>query len=161
MTEFWKQYHTPHTVAEALADLARYDGGARVIAGGTDLMIDLQHSGADHHYEALVDVTAIDEMTQITLDGDRCHIGGGVTHSAIVRSAALEQRATCLVESCGVVGGPQVRNVATLGGNVAHALPAGDGTTSLMALDAEVEIAWADGRREWLPIAGAFRGPGI
>ena len=63
----------------------------------------------------------------------------------------IAARATCLVESCGVVGGPQVRNVGTLGGNVAHALPGGDGTTSLVALDAEVEIA-KDGQRRWVPI---------
>ena len=67
-----------------------------------------------------------------------------------------------MVESCGVVGGPQVRNVATLGGNVAHALPAGDGTTSLMALDAEAEVYWGDQRvREWLPLAQLFKGPGV
>ena len=53
-----------------------------------------------------------------------------------------------------------MRNVATLGGNVAHALPAGDGTTSLVALDAEAEVAWHDGRREWLPVTRLFRGPG-
>src|SRR4030095_10435782 len=67
--------------------------------------------------------------------------------------------ATCLIESCGVVGGPQVRNVATLGGNVAHALPAGDGTTSLVALDAEAEIIHL-GNRKWLPIRELFLGPG-
>ncbi len=87
------------------------------------------------------------------------HVGAAVTHTAITRSALLEARATCLVESCGVVGGPQVRNVATLGGNVAHALPAGDGTTSLMALDAEAEVDWGDQRvREWLPLAQLFKG---
>jgi CO/xanthine dehydrogenase FAD-binding subunit len=76
-----------------------------------------------------------------------------------VRSALLGTRATCLVEGCGVVGGPQVRNVATLGGNVAHALPAADGTTSLVALDAEVEIA-QNGERRWVPIGAMFKGPG-
>jgi carbon-monoxide dehydrogenase medium subunit len=71
----------------------------------------------------------------------------------------LVQRAICLVESCGVVGGPQVRHVGTLGGNVAHALPAGDGTTSLVALDAEVEFIQA-GSRRWAPILAMFAGPG-
>jgi carbon-monoxide dehydrogenase medium subunit len=58
-----------------------------------------------------------------------------------------------------VIGGPQVRNVATIGGNVAHALPAGDGTISLVALDAEAEVAGPAGRR-WLPMASLFNGPG-
>jgi carbon-monoxide dehydrogenase medium subunit len=100
-------------------------------------------------------------MTQITEQEGWCVVGAAATHTAIVKNRLLETGATCLVESCGVVGGPQVRNVGTLGGNVAHALPAADGTTSLVALDAEADVAWGDGRREWLPIASLFRGPGI
>ncbi|GAB4573055.1 MAG: xanthine dehydrogenase family protein subunit M [Anaerolineae bacterium] len=157
---YWKHYHTPQTVEEALAILARYAGTAQIIGGGTDLLIDLQHGGEPPR-EALVDVTCIPEMTRITEEDGTLILGAAVTHTAITRSALLEQRATCLVESCGVVGGPQVRNVGTIGGNVAHALPAGDGTTSLMALAAEAEVAWHDGRREWLPIASLYKGPGV
>jgi CO/xanthine dehydrogenase FAD-binding subunit len=126
-------------------------------------MIDLQYSGERHiePLDALVDVTRVVEMTKIEQDGDSCIIGAAVTHTAVVKSALLEARATCLVESCGVVGGPQVRNVGTLGGNVAHALPAGDGTTSLVALGTEADVAWGDGRREWLPITQLYRGPGV
>jgi len=156
----WQHYHTPHTVEEALAILARYDGAAQVIAGGTDLLIDLQYGG-EAPRAALVDVTCIPEMTAISEADGVALLGAAVTHAAITRSALLEARATCLVESCGVIGGPQVRNVGTIGGNVAHALPAGDGTTSLLALDAEAEVAWADGRREWLPLAALFRGAGV
>ncbi len=157
----WHNYHTPRTVTEALEQLARYNGQARIIAGGTDLLIDLQHTQVgQHQLDALVDVTSIPEMTRIEAQNDWIYVGAAVTHTAIVRSALIEAQATCLVESCGVVGGPQVRNVGTLGGNVAHALPAGDGTTSLVALDSEAEVAWADGRREWLPITRLFKGPG-
>ncbi|HVU12292.1 MAG TPA: FAD binding domain-containing protein [Phototrophicaceae bacterium] len=162
--DIWRHYYTPSTVSEALGLLAEHAGNARIIAGGTDLLIDLQYDGEKHKLDALVDLTRVDEMTNINAEGGVCTIGAAVTHTAVTQSALLEARATCLVESCGVVGGPQVRNVATLGGNVAHALPAGDGTTSLMALDAEAEVAWgeADGnRREWLPLAKIFRGPGI
>lgn len=159
--KLWQDYHLPGTVKEALEILAHYAGKARIIAGGTDLMIDLQYGSHKNLLGALVDVTQIPEMTQITLEGGQIIIGAAVTHTQIVKSALLEKHATCLVESCGVIGGPQVRNVATLGGNVAHALPAGDGTTSLVVLEAEVEIAWADGRREWLPILKAFKGAGI
>ena len=158
---FWNDYKMPTTVDEALRWLAHYAGEARIIAGGTDLLIDLQHvEKGEHPLAALVDVTAVTEMTQIAEKDGYIHIGAAVTHTSIVESYLIEQRATCLVESCGVVGGPQVRNVGTLGGNVAHALPAGDGTTSLVALDAEAEVAWHDGRREWLPITRAFKGPG-
>ncbi len=157
----WKDYHTPHSVEEALSLLASYSGNARIIAGGTDLLIDLQFADVRHPVDALVDVTQIAEMTQIIERDGTCTVGAGVTHTAIVESPLLESVATCLVESCGVVGGPQVRNVGTIGGNVAHALPAGDGTTSLVALDAEADIAWGDGRREWLPILSLFKGPGV
>jgi carbon-monoxide dehydrogenase medium subunit len=163
--DIWKHYYTPTTVDEALRLLAEHAGNARIIAGGTDLLIDLQFGEPKHKLDALVDLTRVGEMTAISETDGVCTIGAAVTHTAITESALLEARATCLVESCGVVGGPQVRNVATLGGNVAHALPAGDGTTSLMALDAEAEVAWggadSDGRREWLSLAQLFRGPGI
>jgi carbon-monoxide dehydrogenase medium subunit len=69
------------------------------------------------------------------------------------------QHAQALVEACDLVGGPQVRNVATLGGNVAHALPAADGTIALLALDAEAEIADSTGARR-VPLSELFLGPG-
>lgn len=156
--KLWNRYYSPKTVAEAVETLAHYAGKARVIAGGTDLLIDLRAEGAEPQ-EALVDITAIRDLCDITADERYTYIGAGVTHAKIVKSLALAERATCLVESCGVVGGPQVRNVATLGGNVAHALPAGDGTTSLVALDANAEIV-KDGKRQWVPIQEMFLGPG-
>jgi carbon-monoxide dehydrogenase medium subunit len=155
---YWDHYHLPATVDEALADLARYAGAARVVAGGTDLLLELQQ-GRKPRVTALVDVTRIPEMTAIRAEGDTLWVGAAVTHTAIVAAPRLAQQATCLVESCGVIGGPQVRNVATLGGNVAHALPAGDGTLSLVALDAAAEVA-GPGGREWRPVRALFAGPG-
>ncbi|MEW5985684.1 MAG: xanthine dehydrogenase family protein subunit M [Chloroflexota bacterium] len=154
----WQHYHRPTTVAEALALLARYDGRARLISGGTDLLLEMQQ-GHRRPVEALVDVTAIGEMTGIGEKDGYVEVGAAVTHTQIVESALIVGQATCLVESCGVIGGPQVRNVATLGGNVAHALPAADGTTALVALDAEAEVATLDGRA-WRPILNLFRGAG-
>jgi CO/xanthine dehydrogenase FAD-binding subunit len=155
----WKHYHTPSTLDEALALLASYEGRARIVAGGTDLLLDIRH-GHVPPQEALIDVTCIEGLNTMRLEEDSLLIGAGVTHSQIVQSDTLASRATCLVESCGVVGGPQVRNVGTLGGNVAHALPAGDGTTSLVALDAEAEVV-VKGERRWLPIGELFLGPGV
>lgn len=160
----WQQYYLPTSVGEALTHLHHHSGAARVIAGGTDLLLELQQ-GHRPPVTALVDVTRIPDLVTVARDGDWCYVGAGVTHTAIVASAELAHAATCLVESCGVIGGPQVRNVATLGGNVAHALPAGDGTLSLVALDAEAEIAQAAGAgqtptRQWRPILDLYRGPG-
>jgi CO/xanthine dehydrogenase FAD-binding subunit len=155
----WTHYHTPSTIDEALTLLSFYRGNARIISGGTDLLLDIRQGHLDPP-EALVDVTRIPELGAIHQDGDMLTVGAGITHAQIVTASLISERATCLVESCGVVGGPQVRNVATLGGNVAHALPAGDGTTSLTALDAEAEIV-LDGDQRWLPIRGLFAGPGV
>jgi len=154
----WKDYHLPVSVDEAVGLLARYDGKARVVAGGTDLILDLQQ-GNEHPVEALVDVTRIVGLSEIREEAGFILIGAGVTHTQIVASELLHRKATSLVEASYVVGGPQVRNVATIGGNVAHALPAADGTTALNALDAEVEVASFSGRR-WIPFTALFLGPG-
>ncbi len=154
----WNNYYSPQTVDEAIGILERYDGQARVVAGGTDLLLEIRE-GRHPPQEALVDVTSIPELTEITHVEPDMLVGAGVTHSRLVKSPLLVARATCLVESCGVVGGPQVRNVGTIGGNVAHALPAGDGTTSLVAMDAQAEVV-LNGERRWLPILDMYQGPG-
>ncbi|MGQ9910123.1 MAG: FAD binding domain-containing protein [Candidatus Flexifilum sp.] len=155
--KLWNHYHTPRTVDEALALLRSYQGRARIIAGGTDLLIEGRAEGHPPH-EALIDITGIPELNALERRGDHILIGAAVTHARIVRSELIRTAATCLAESCGVVGGPQVRNVATLGGNVAHALPAGDGTVSLVALDAEAEVIH-NGEQRWLPIRDLYLGP--
>lgn len=155
--KLWSKYHIPTSVEEALALLASYQGQARLVAGGTDLLIEMQQ--ASHVLTTLIDVTKIPELRVQELDGDSLILGAGVTHSQIVQNPILQSRATCLVESCGVVGGPQVRNVATIGGNVAHALPAADGTISLITLGAKAEVASSEGRR-WHDLPELFLGAG-
>ena len=95
----------------------------------------------------------------IVEDEEHIVIGCGVTHTMIVNDQRINRSGTCLSESCGVIGGPQVRNTGTLAGNVAHALPAGDGTIGLLALGGEVEIAEPAGTR-WMPAKDTFEGPG-
>lgn len=155
----WQHFHRPATIEDALRFLQEHDGKAQLIAGGTDLLIDMQQ-GRHPAVEAMIDVTSVSGMTQISESEGNVDIGAAVTHTKIVKSDLIVRHATCLVESCGVIGGPQVRNVATLGGNVAHALPAADGTTALIALDARAEVASRHGR-EWRPVLDLFKGPGI
>ena len=107
----------------------------------------------------MVDVTRIRGLDTITADNDYIVIGCGVTHSRIVRDPHIVRHGTCLSESCSVIGGPQVRNVGTLAGNVVQALPAGDGTIGLLALGGEIEVAGQSGIR-WMPLQASFRGPG-
>jgi carbon-monoxide dehydrogenase medium subunit len=159
--KIWNRYHVVRDVDEALKWLAHYAGSkqhAQIVAGGTDLLLDMQQ-GNHAPVEALIDITKIPELTSIEVEGDTLTLGAGATHTAIVEHEAIRERATCLAESCGVVGGPQVRNVATIGGNVVHALPAADGTLSLVALAAEAEVAESSGRT-WYAINDLFLGPG-
>jgi carbon-monoxide dehydrogenase medium subunit len=158
MTTYWQNYHTPTTIEEAINLLAQYNGQARVVGGGTDLILEMQQ-GHRPPVEALVDVTQIAALDKIVEDDGYLVIGAGVTHSQIVAEERIVQHGTCLVESCGVIGGPQVRNVGTLAGNVAHALPAGDGTISLLALNGEVQIATGGGLA-WRSMKETFVGPG-
>ncbi|MFA9490130.1 MAG: xanthine dehydrogenase family protein subunit M [Anaerolineales bacterium] len=153
--KLWNLYQLPETVEEAVALL-----GARtaVIAGGTDLLLDLQQ---DRHppVEAIVDVNHIDEMQRIEEREDSIYVGAAVSLHRIIESDLLNHHALGLVDACRRIGGPQVRNVATLGGNVGHALPAGDGTIALMSLNTEAQLASEEGRR-WVPLEGLFAGPG-
>ncbi len=165
MSKFWNEYHVPASVDEALALLAHYDGRARVVAGGTDLLLDLQalrDEGTRPNLAALVDVTRLAGADTLAEEDGYIVIGCGVTHDRIVASPLIQERATALAESCAVVGGPQVRNVATLVGNVAHALPAADGTIALMALGAEARVHGSPGSDAsgWQPLAALFKGPG-
>jgi carbon-monoxide dehydrogenase medium subunit len=138
--------------------LSHYGGEARVIGGGTDLLLDIQQ-GRSPAVEAMVDTSRIAGLNLITNDDGYITIGGAVTHTQIVKDENIIRHGTCLVESCGVIGGPQVRNVATLAGNIAHALPAGDGSIGLLALGGEVEVCDDQGSR-WMPLADVFLGPG-
>ena len=148
----------PHSVSEAVRLLEQYDGHARVVGGGTDLLLDIQR-GRTPAVEAMVDTSRIDGLDQVTREGNHIVIGCAVTHTQIVKSKTIIRSGTCLVESCGVIGGPQVRNVATLAGNIAHAMPAGDGSIGLLALGGEIEIADNNGQ-QWIPLQKAFLGPG-
>jgi len=161
----WQDYLMPATVGEALSLLASYRGEARVVAGGTDLILEIQQ-GHRPPVKALVDVTRIAGANQIRREGDHIVLGCGVTHTMIVESALIQQYGTALAEGCGVIGGPQVRNVGTLAGNIAHALPAGDGTISLLALAGEAQVSRLktlkvlETMQVWVPLEKLYLGPG-
>jgi len=153
--KLWNNYQLPETVEDAVALL-----GARtaVIAGGTDLLLDLQQ-GRHPPVEALIDLNHIDEMQRIEEGEEKIYIGAAVSLHRIIESDLLNHHALGLVDACRRIGGPQVRHVATLGGNVGHALPAGDGTIALMSLNTEAQLASEEGRR-WVPLEDLFAEPG-
>jgi carbon-monoxide dehydrogenase medium subunit len=158
MMHAWQHYHAPRTVDDAISLLASYDGDARVIGGGTDFLVETRR-GLHRPQQAIIDATRIEGLGEIAEADGYILIGCGVTHSRIIRNPLVREHGTCLAESCGVIGGPQVRNVGTLAGNVAHALPAGDGTIGLLALEGEAEVTSAEGAR-WIPVSDSFVGPG-
>jgi carbon-monoxide dehydrogenase medium subunit len=155
---YWKNYILAETIGQALHVLENAAGPAHIVAGGTDFLLDLQQ-GRQSPFDTLVDVTKIDELCRLELRPEGIFIGAAVPLNQVIASLLVQAHAQALFEAASLIGGPQVRNTATLGGNVAHALPAGDGTIALLALGAQAEIARKDGlyRR---PVQQLFRGPG-
>jgi carbon-monoxide dehydrogenase medium subunit len=154
----WQEYLFPSSVEEALAMLAEREGRARLVAGGTDLVIELNEGR--RAADCLVDITRIPELDKMTLEDEMIVLGANVTHCQASESPLVRERATVLAEACRAVGSLQIRNVGTLGGNVVNAMPAADGATALLALEAEAEIA--DGtERKWVPLPDLFAGPGV
>ena len=154
----WNKYIQASSISHALQALATAEGPARVIAGGTDILLDLQQ-GRSPEVDTLVDVTSIQEMKIIEIRQGRLYIGAAVPLSQVVTHALVQAHAPALVEAGSLIGGPQVRNSATLGGNVAHALPAADGSIALLAQGAQAEIASLEGPRI-VPLSMVYAGPG-
>lgn len=153
----WQTYETPSSVEETLEILARYDGQAQIIAGGTDLIIELQEG--KHQVECLVDVTRIPGLDRIEQQGDWIVLGANVTFRQIKESPLLREQARALAEAAATVGALQIQTVATLAGNLVSALPAADGCVALLAFDAQAQVA--DGQdRTWTPVGELFLGPG-
>ncbi len=154
----WQTYVCAASIDEALQALEDGPGPAYLIAGGTDLLLDLDQ-GRHPSAHTLVDINSIEALKRIEQRRDHLFVGAAAPVSRVTEDPLVLHHAPALAEACGLIGGPQVRNVATLGGNVAHALPAADGTIALMALDAVAELACRTGTRR-VPLRDLFMGPG-
>ncbi len=154
----WQNYVRPKNLAEAMDAFATAPRPLMPIAGGTDLLLDLEQ-GRHSPVQTLIDVTSIAEMNALEVRGDELFVGAAVPVNRIATTPEVIAYAQALTEACNLIAGPQVRNVATLGGNVAHALPAADGTIALLALNAQAEVAGLTGNRR-VPFKELFLGPG-
>lgn len=153
-----QEYLIPKDTSEVLEMLASYKGKARVIAGGTDLV--LQMDAGQHLSEALVDVSGLPEMRRIDQDERYTYIGAAVKHAELASSPLINKIAKCLALAAEEVGSPQVRNAGTVGGNVVNAQPAADTALALTALNAEAEIISINGTT-WQSVSQLYEKPGV
>jgi CO/xanthine dehydrogenase FAD-binding subunit len=152
------EYLVTHTVEETLEIITSAQGKARIVSGGSDLLLEMQQ-GIQPSVLTLVDVTEIEEMCDLGIHDGSLFVGASVTLSRLANSSLVKLHAQALADAAALMANPQVCNVATIGGNVAHALPAADGTISLLALDVRAEVANMNGRRK-VPLQALFKGPG-
>lgn len=143
-----KYVHKPSTVADATELLDQYKEKGKVIAGGTDLVIDIKNHNVD--FEALIDISSLEEMSFIKVENDFVEIGAATTFTEIAESQVLNGRLVGLKEAAHSVGSPQIRNKGTIGGNICNGSPAADTVPPLLALDAVAVIKSKNGEREVL-----------
>jgi len=153
----WFTYQRPKDISEALQFLEEAGGRGRVIAGGTDLVLQLKEG--QREADLLVDISGLEELKQIEEKDRWIRIGAGVTHAEVERNRLIQREAKALAEGCAQVGSPQIRNMGTLVGNVISAQPAGDGAIPLTALEAEIRVQSQSGER-WVSVEEAYIGVG-
>jgi xanthine dehydrogenase iron-sulfur cluster and FAD-binding subunit A len=154
----YRFYHSPLTLSAALELKAEHGDAARIIAGGTDLIIEIERgvrAAPDGSVLGIIDITRIPGLAEIWEADGWIHLGALVTHNQCVASPLIVEKAFPLARACWEVGAPQIRNRATVAGNVITASPANDSITPLMALDAVVTLASAARGERTLPM-GAF-----
>jgi len=157
----YKFYISPTTMEEALALKAEHGNNARIMAGGTDLLIELDRGtrqAPDGGALGIIDLTRVPDLADISYTGMGIELGPLVTHNQCLAEHLIRKRALPLARACWEVGAPQIRNRATIAGNIVTASPANDAIVPLMAMDAWV---WADSQQRGsrsIPFSHLFKG---
>ncbi len=139
---------SPSSLSEALGILSNAaDGSITVVAGGTDIMV-IQGMSLDGIFkDSILNVLNIKELSFIEERGDVIELGPNVTHAEIASSAVVKKFAPILSETASIIGGPQIRNRGTIGGNICNASPAGDLLPPLFALNARLTLSSSSGEK--------------
>jgi len=149
-------YHRPGALSEALEFLAENGRETKILAGGTDVMVDIRSGELSPRF--LLDVSRLPELSRVAMEDNELSIGAAVTLAEIEQSAILGRYAPTLKKCACTFASRQIRNVATIGGNVGHCSPCGDTLPPLVIHGAEVELASRAGVRR-IPITAVASGP--
>jgi CO/xanthine dehydrogenase FAD-binding subunit len=141
-------YVRPQSLDEAINYVNDPAYTTRLLAGGTDLMVYLHHYQPS--FDRIVDISLLPALKRISRQDDTIALGSSVTFAEVIESDLLQQTVPFLVEACREVGGPQIRNMGTLGGNVVNAAACADSLPVLVCLDAVAHLQGTAGRREFL-----------
>ncbi|PAB59871.1 FAD binding domain-containing protein [Anaeromicrobium sediminis] len=152
-----KDYIIAKSTEDVIKSLALSPGNARVIAGGTDLILDLKSEKIECSH--LIDINKIESLKKIQLKDGEIIIGAGVTHNQVNKSELINAKGSLLSKACGTVGSLQIRNTATLVGNVVKAQPAADGAVALVALGAIAQVKDSN-EVKYIPVEDMYRGLG-
>lgn len=151
-------YHTPASLPEALELLATYGNDARLLAGGTDLLIAMKKRTLKPFH--LINLKTIPDLSGITADATGLTIGALTTMAEIERSFVIRDTYGPLHGAASVMASPQIRNLATIGGNLVNAAPSADMAPPLMVLSAQAHITGLSGERT-CPVEALFSGPSV
>lgn len=144
----WKKYHIVATINQALDILNDERENARIVAGGTDLILELKQ-GVRHPINTLIDISRIPGFHKIWQDDqNNIHLKAGATHNDCLASKLILEKGLPLAQACYGIGSPQIRNIATVTGNLVTASPANDTICALIAMDAKLLIRSKSGSRE-------------
>jgi carbon-monoxide dehydrogenase medium subunit len=152
------QYHAPKTLEETVELLSRYGGEARILAGGTDLLVKIKQRLTEPRH--LISLRNLEELRGIREVEGGLLIGASTRLREIEKSILIEGRLPLLHEAVKAIGGVQIRNRGTIGGNLCNASPAADSAVALMVLEAQLHALEQKGKRV-ISIGEFFKGPGI
>lgn len=152
------EYHQVKDIEDAVQLLKKYESDAKIIAGGTDILLQLAHGNMKVNH--LISLSKVPGLEQLKENDEYIVIGANTTHRAVELSPIVKSKLYALHEAAGQVGSVQIRNVATVAGNLCNAAPSADTATPLLVHDALLRVSGSKGERQ-VKLKEFYRGPGL